>query len=203
MIITISGIAGSGKSSVAKALAEALGYKHYSIGDLMRGLAEEKGVSLMELSKQAETDKAIDKALDDKQVALGKSEDNFVIDSRLGFHFIRHSIKIFLDVELPIAAKRIFTQQRSKESYKDVHDSLDTIKARIASEDARYKEYYGIDYHTISNYDFLVDSNDLSVKEIVALIVKVLKKYGKKEGESEKKEGESEDTEKKSGDQER
>ena len=56
MIITISGIAGSGKSTVAKLLAKKLNYNHYSIGEFMRDIAKEKNTSLLELSNLAETD---------------------------------------------------------------------------------------------------------------------------------------------------
>ncbi|MCH9028900.1 MAG: nucleoside monophosphate kinase, partial [Bacteroidetes bacterium] len=66
MIITISGKAGSGKSTVAKELARKLELKHYSIGDLMRQMAKEKNISLTELGKLAEKDDSIDKELDKK-----------------------------------------------------------------------------------------------------------------------------------------
>ena len=46
MIITISGIAGSGKSTVAKLLAKKLNCKHYSVGDFMRQIAKEKNIPL-------------------------------------------------------------------------------------------------------------------------------------------------------------
>ncbi len=74
MIITISGIAGSGKSTVAKLLAKRLGYRHYSIGDFMREMAKERKVSLLELSKEAEKGHSIDKELDEKQRELGKKK---------------------------------------------------------------------------------------------------------------------------------
>ena len=51
MRITISGKAGSGKSTVAKLLSEKLNLRHYSIGDLMRAIADEKGLNLLELNK--------------------------------------------------------------------------------------------------------------------------------------------------------
>ncbi len=130
MIITISGIAGSGKSTVAKLLAKKLNYKHYSIGDFMRELAKERGTTLLELSKEAEKDKSIDKELDKKQTELGKTKDNFVIDSRLGFHFIRNSKKIFLEVQLNEAAKRILKEKRQHEQYKDIQESIEKIKTR-------------------------------------------------------------------------
>ena len=87
MQITISGLPGSGKSTVAKKLVETIGYDYYSIGSLMREIAEEKGVSLHNLSLMAESDFSIDKELDEKQKKL-KNKDDFIVDSRLGFHFI-------------------------------------------------------------------------------------------------------------------
>src|SRR3989339_226507 len=153
MIITISGIAGSGKSTAAKLLAKKLNYKHYSVGDFMREIAKEKSITLLELSRQAEKDNSIDKELDKKQIELGKKEDNFVIDSRLGFHFIPKSKKIFLEVDLNEAAKRILKDKREHEQYKDIQESIEKIKTRIKSEDKRYREYYKVDYHDKDNYD--------------------------------------------------
>ena len=105
MIITISGKPGSGKSTIAKELAKKLKLKHFSIGDFMREMAKDKNISLLELSELSEEDKSIDKELDNKQIQLGKREDNFIIDSRLGFHFIPNSVKIFLEVEIKESAK--------------------------------------------------------------------------------------------------
>jgi len=174
MIITISGIAGSGKSTVAKLLAKELNYKHHSIGDFMREIAKKHNLTLLELSKQAETDKSIDEELDQKQTELAK-EDNFVIDSRLGFHFIKNSIKIFLEVNLNEAANRILKEKRQHEHYKDIQDSINKIKTRINSEDKRYKEYYNIDYHDKDNYDIIIDTTDIEPEEIVNRLIKIIK----------------------------
>ena len=103
MIITISGALGSGKSTVAKILVQKFNLKHYSTGDFMREIAVKRGITLLELSKLAETDKSIDEELDERQIKLGEEEDNFIIDARLGWHFIPNSIKIFLDVTLYVS----------------------------------------------------------------------------------------------------
>jgi len=174
MIITISGIAGSGKSTVAKLLAKKLNYKHYSVGDFMREIAKQRNLTLLELSKQAETDKSIDKELDEKQIELGKKEDNFVIDARLGFHFIKSSIKVFLEVDLNEAANRILKEKRQHEQYKDVIDSINKIKTRINSEDKRYRGYYNIDYHDKTNYDIVIDTTNIKPDEIVNKILKII-----------------------------
>ena len=51
MKITISGLPGSGTTTVAKLLAERLGYKLISAGDVFRKLAMERGMTLEEFSK--------------------------------------------------------------------------------------------------------------------------------------------------------
>ncbi len=174
MIITISGIAGSGKSTVAKLLAKKLNYRHYSIGDFMRELAKERGTTLLELSKQAEEDQSIDKELDKKQIELGKTKDNFVIDARLGFHFIPQSKKIFLEVNLNEAAKRILKEKRQHEQYKDIQESIEKIKTRINSEDKRYKGYYNLHYHNKDNYDIVIDTTNLTIKQVLNKILNFL-----------------------------
>ena len=68
--------------------------KHYSTGDFMRQIAKEKSLTLLQLSKKAESDKSIDIELDKRQKDLGKTQDNFIIDSRLGWHFIPKAKKI-------------------------------------------------------------------------------------------------------------
>jgi len=175
MIITISGIAGSGKSTIAKLLAKKLNYRHYSIGDFMREIAKERNLTLLEISKQAEKDKAIDKELDKKQIELGKTQDNFVIDSRLGFHFIKNSIKIFLEVNLNEAAKRIFKEKREHEQYSDIQESIEKIKTRIKSEDKRYRGYYNVDYQNKNNYGIIIDTTNIKPEEAVEKILKIIK----------------------------
>ena len=92
MIVTISGKAGSGKSTVAKLLSEKLKLRHYSIGDLMRAMASDKGIGLMELNKLAEKDNSIDLELDKMLKELGKTKDNFVVDGRLAAFFMKSGL---------------------------------------------------------------------------------------------------------------
>ncbi|MEM4246915.1 MAG: nucleoside monophosphate kinase, partial [Candidatus Woesearchaeota archaeon] len=115
MIITISGTPGSGKSTIAKMLAARLGYKHYSAGDFMRQMAVERGIALDELTRIALKDRSIDDEIDRRTVMLGKKEDNFVIDSRLGWKFIPNAVKILLTIRQEVAARRVFAQRRPDE----------------------------------------------------------------------------------------
>jgi len=167
MIVTISGKAGSGKSTVAKLLAKKLKLEHYSIGDFMREMAKQRKISLLELSKRAEKDKSIDKELDKRQIQLGK-RDNFVIDSRLAAFFIPQSdFKVFLDCNDKVRAERILKDEREIEKGKDAKGMINEIKRREESERKRYKEYYGVDCYDKELYDLVVDTSKLSVSEVV------------------------------------
>src|SRR3989344_5130923 len=115
MIITIAGDAGSGKSTVAELVARKLKFRHYSVGDFMRTIAKKRNSSLLQLSKMAETDETIDEELDCMQKELGRRERRFVLDSRLGWHFVPNSFKVFLKVDIKEGAKRIFNAGRKGE----------------------------------------------------------------------------------------
>ncbi len=69
----------------------------------------ERGISLMDISRDAERDGGvIDRILDERSQALGQTEDQFILDGRLAFHYVPHSFKIFLTVPPEEAAKRIY-----------------------------------------------------------------------------------------------
>lgn len=171
MIIAISGKAGSGKSTVAKLLASKLRLRHYSIGDLMREMAKEKGLSLVELNKKAETDSSIDDELDSRLKKLA-SKDNFVIDGRLTAFFIPNAnAKIFLDAEDEIRAKRIMQDKRLIERGEDLKETLVNIELRETSEKRRYKQYYGVNYHDKKLYDKVIDTTNKSAEEVVKEII--------------------------------
>ena len=176
MIITISGKAGSGKSTVCKELAKKLNLKHYSIGDLMRKIAKEKNISLIELSKLAEKDKSIDKELDKKQIEFRK-KDNFVIDGRLTAFFIPNAdLKIFLECDDKVRAKRILKDERKDEESKELNKIIEKIKERELSERKRYDQYYSVDYYDKKLYGLVINTTKLSVNEVVNKILKSINK---------------------------
>lgn len=176
MIITISGALGSGKSTVAKLVAQKLNLKHYSTGDFMREIAIKRGVTLLELSKLAEKDASVDKELDERQIRLGKEEEDFIIDARLGWHFIPNSIKVFLNVTDEEAARRVFAERRADEKYNiTLEATLKNIKRRKESEIKRYQQYYGMNYFELKNYDLIIDTTTLTAVQVAEKIVKVVK----------------------------
>ena len=172
MIITISGKAGSGKSTVAKLLSEKLKLKHYSIGDLMRAMASEKNISLLELNRQAEDDKSIDFELDRKLKELAKTKDNFVVDGRLTAYFIPQAdVRVFLETDDKVRAERILKDKREQEKSKNLNEMIGKIRNREDSEKKRYKKYYGVDYMDEKLYNFVIDTTKLNPNEVVGKII--------------------------------
>ena len=181
MIITISGKAGSGKSTIAKMLSKKLKLRHYSVGDVMRKMYYEKEITLLELNKLAEKDKAIDLELDSRLKKLGKTEDNFVIDGRLTAFFIPHAnARIFLDADDKVRAQRILKDKRHHEKSESLKEMLSSIETREKSEKKRYKKYYNVSYTDRKLYNCIIDTTKLSPNRVVERIIKFIRKKSQK-----------------------
>ncbi len=176
MIISISGASGSGKSTVAEKLAKKLKWPHYYIGQIRRELAKEHGMTLAEYNKFGESDPSTDVEVDEYQKKLGRKKDNFIIQGRTSWHFIPHSLKIYLDVDKKIAARRIFKELKGRHSrnedknLKTVADVLKSQQTRIRSDKKRYKKYYQIDVYNKKNYDFVLNTTSLNKRQVFAKI---------------------------------
>ncbi|MCU0660580.1 MAG: cytidylate kinase family protein [Candidatus Pacebacteria bacterium] len=181
-IISINGFPGSGKSSTANGVAKALDYKRFSSGDFMRNAAISKGVSLNAFSSMAEKDPSIDYMIDAEVKRAGTME-NLVIDSRLAFHWIPESFKVYLVLPSEIAKERVLNnlkenELRKRSEYAPTRDEVyQKITERLASEKKRYKELYNIDHTDKNNYDLVVDTNTNTLEEVIQLVVKEYKKW--------------------------
>ncbi len=171
MIITIAGDPGSGKSTVAKLVASRLRLKHVSVGDLLRELAGRRGVSILEISRMAEKDRSVDEYLDSRQRQLAK-EDSLVVDSRLGWHFIPRSFKVFLKVSPEEAGKRIFSARRKIERENTtLAATIENTKQRKQSELLRYWKYYNLNPFDMSHYDLVIDTTKMQPEEVAGKII--------------------------------
>lgn len=186
-IITIAGKLGSGKSSTAKRIAKMLNMQHFSSGDFLRSVAEERNMSIKELMLAAETDPQIDHDIDDllKSKASG---DNLIIDSRLAFHWIPNSFKVYLEIDPDVAAERMFfdletneSRQKSEHS-KSVAEMKKNMIDRHESDVRRYENLYGINHTRHENFDLVINTglpeNDLEtvVKKIICSYLEFCKK---------------------------
>jgi CMP/dCMP kinase len=179
--ITLAGMPGSGKSTLGKYLAEKMGLNRYSMGDLRRKMAADRGMTLAELNKLGEKEAWTDKDADDYQKNVLSREENFVIDGRLSWFFIPDSIKVFLDVDRKKGAERIFEEQRGEargeKKWKSVEEVEKFNEERQISDRKRYGQLYGIDPSNRENYDIVVDTSDMSIDQMSTTLLKVIKKY--------------------------
>ncbi len=174
MIISFSGAAGSGKSTIAEKLANDLDWPRYYIGGIRRMKAAERGLTLAEYNKLGEKDSSTDIEVDNYQKELGENEDNFIIEGRTSWYFIPHSLKIYLDVSSKEGARRVHLQlQKNKENNRNEDDNLDTfenvlnsMEKRKESDRERYKKYYNFDAYNLDHYDFVLDTTNLNEKEV-------------------------------------
>lgn len=172
MIITITGDLESGKSSIAKLLADKLNHDFLSTGALFREIAQSKGMDVNELTEAAKNDSSIDMHIDDLLIKFNK--DNYVIDSRMAWKFIDKSFKIFFTVNEIVAAKIIYTANRENEHYASLDETVKYISRRKCEEDRRYQNLYGVDVNDYLNYDLVIDTSSISVKETMDIILSKL-----------------------------
>lgn len=182
-IITITGDLGSGKSTTADFVAKELGYQRFSSGLLMRKMAEKQGLSIVELNSLAETDITIDQAIDSEIRRIGEGADKLVIDSRIAWHWIPESFKVYLTLDTNVAAQRVFNSlqkpgyRNRTEEATSVHDVQEKIRVRTASEQKRFMERYGIDLGDTSRFDLVLDTGTNSPKQIAADVIDNYKKW--------------------------
>lgn len=168
MIISIGGNQGSGKSTLAKKLSETLGWPRYYIGGIRREAAAKRGLTLAEYNKLGESDPSTDIEVDEYQKKLGETEDSFVIEGRTSWYFIPHSFKLYIDVSDEVGARRIFLDNREGEdkSMNTYEDVLASVKERKTSDRKRYLQFFGIDTYDLKNYDFVINTDNLTPEQV-------------------------------------
>ena len=164
MHVTLTGNLGSGKSTLSKILEAEYGYEIFSTGKVIRQIAEEQGVSVLEMNKLMEKDHKYDHMIDDTTARISREQKDkkILFDSRLAWNFVEESFKVFLSVSLPVAASRVLSDasRGQVESYASVEECMASLKDRAATEDRRYKDIYGIEYFNYANYNLVLDSSD-------------------------------------------
>lgn len=171
--ISITGDLGSGKSTVCKFIMEQYGFKIYSIGSIQRSLAQKYNMSILEFNKYMETHTEIDEEIDNELSKIGNRDENMILDSRMAWHFVPQSFKVYLAVDIAIAAKRIYAMDRGNvEAYSNIEDAKAKILQRKSSENFRYLNKYGVDCSLMDNYDLVIDTSYLSPQQITDIIMK-------------------------------
>lgn len=189
MHITLTGNLGSGKSTLSKLLETEYGYEVFSTGKVIRQIAEEHGVSVLEMNRLMEEDHQYDHMIDDTtaRIARENPEKNILFDSRLAWNFVESSFKVFLSVSLAVAAERVMGDNRGDvEVYASLEDAKTQLAERAATEDRRYRDIYGIEYFDYSNYNLILDSTDCPAELLAQILMEEAAAYEKavKEGKN-------------------
>lgn len=184
-IITIAGRPGSGKSTTAKAVATQLGFMHFSSGDLFRALSKEQGIDVLQANLAAEEEEEIpkiDHLVDEKLRQIGKTKDEMVIDSRMAWHWMPESFKVFLDLDLETAAERILntmTQERIEAEHipDEPVEYAKVLQKRLDSEARRYKKIYFANPYDTANYDLVINTATHNIEQVIGLIISDFKSF--------------------------
>ena len=182
MIITLTGKPCSGKSSVAQVLVEKYGFKVYSVGEIFKEEAHKHNMTTEEFNKFLMSNPEYDKCLDNRNMELGKlwASEKVIFDSRLAWHFIPHSFKVFLDLDEEEMAKRLATSDRTGlEKYSTIEEARKTLISRFNAENDRYKKFYGVDNTNLKNYDLVTTSKNRTPEDVAEEIIKGYLKHFK------------------------
>lgn len=169
--ISISGDLGSGKSAVSALLCERFHAEYYSTGRIQRDLANKLNVSTYELNTLMEQNPQYDNYIDDALKLLEHENKNFIIDSRMAWHFVPSAFSVYLSVALETSAERILNANRHEEQYADREEAMNKIILRRKSEKSRYMQLYGVDVTDLTNYDCVIDTTTLTIENAAEKII--------------------------------
>lgn len=172
-VITIGGLHGTGKSSVADIVAKRFGLKRVSAGVIFRKLAKKRGLTLEEFSIVAEDDESIDRELD----ALLKTtamKGNVLLDGQLAGWMAGDyaNFKILLTASVDARVKRI--AERDEVSFE--HARRETLN-REKSERERYLEFYGVDISDQSIYDLVLNTEKYDIQGVIKVLTTAIETF--------------------------
>ncbi len=168
MIITIGGSIGSGKTTLAREISKRFNLKYISAGRIMREMAREKRMSLLEFSEYAESHPEIDREIDQRQKNLAKG--NCIVDGRLSAYFLHAELKVWLDAPLKVRVERV--ARRDNVSKKEAREG---ILEREKSEKKRYREIYDIDLDDMKIYDLIINNEKFSIENTADIVSAAIK----------------------------
>ncbi|MDP2216931.1 MAG: AAA family ATPase [Methanolobus sp.] len=169
MLLTISGLPGSGTTTVSRILSQNHGLEMISAGEVFRSLAKEYGMTLAEFGELAESDDSIDLQIDERQKEMARTRDNIILEGRLAGHMATRALKVWIKAPVEVRVRRIVTRECGSFEQK-----LEETREREASESIRYKGIYSIDIGDLSVYDLVIDSmkwDQFQVADIISCAI--------------------------------
>ncbi|MHA1729053.1 MAG: (d)CMP kinase [Promethearchaeota archaeon] len=170
MNICISGLHGTGKSSVAKLIANKYKLKYYSTGFMFRELAKEKELTLEQMSKKAEEDRNIDFELDNKIKEYVK-KGNCIVDNQLSPYLLGNIVDLCVLLK---CTKDIRMKRMAERDDTDINRKIKETLFREESEHKRFIKYYNVDLLDgniiLRTFDLIIDTTKLDINGCFNLI---------------------------------
>ena len=174
LTITVSGLSGSGKTTVAKEIAEVFNLKLINAGDVFREHARRNKIPLDEMSESLSPE--IDYQIDKMMLGLAQ-KGGCVLVARLSAWVAGDwaDCKIFVQCNKTIRYKRVAKRE-----------ALSLSRAKIAVENRdnrdrqRYKRLYNVDTDDKTIYDLIINNNQISLEELKKQTIKRIKNFLRK-----------------------
>lgn len=178
-IISLSGELASGKGTVSKILMEKLNFGIYRNGDYFRKLAKDMGMDVTTFNEYVMNHVEIDKQIENSASEYAKTHDNFIIDARLGWYAVPESFKVYLKVDIDVAAQRAFFDELRKgtEKFATIEEQKADMQKRYRIENERYWNVYGVRKEDESNYDLILDTTNLAPEQVADKIKQEYEKW--------------------------
>ena len=179
LFITVSGPPGCGATALCTRLSEAMDCPYVSGGDIFRDLAEDRDMSLTQLTAKAQASDEIDRALDRRLLSIaekwGASNQAFILESRLAGWLAgnRADIRILLDAPEEVRKNRI----------SDREETTAEMSVREVNEAGRYQSYYDIDLDDRGFYDLQLNTARWSKEGVFELVRTAIELYDPTEDE--------------------
>ncbi len=180
MLISITGMLASGKSTVCSIISEKHNFERICTGVIMREVARDMGITVGKLNQLLMDDPSLDNKIDAMvtRMSIEKANEDIIFDSRMAWHFAKDTFKVFLTIDSHEAAERVMKNQRGvEERYENVQEAEEMLLQRSRDERQRFIAIYGQDYYDKNNYDFIVDTTHRTPEEVVSLIIENLHTY--------------------------
>jgi cytidylate kinase len=180
IVVCISGMAGTGKSTLAKKLANKYGLKYYSGGDALKALASEEGYDTssrgwwespegLRFLERREKDAQFDKAVDEKLLEYAKC-GNVLLDSWTMPWLIKSGFKIWLLASTEKRAARVAVRDRLP-----LKEAMKVLQEKEAKTKAIYKKLYGFTLdEDFKPFDLVLDTDNLNADEVFHVLCGVM-----------------------------
>src|SRR3989344_4118836 len=144
-VIRVSGHQGSGKTTVCKRLAEALGYNYIYVGGIFRKKAEAEGKEIEQYYDELGGNPELEKKVDSEIAALLNENDCQIVEGRMAPFWPTpfEKVNVLFTIDPVEGAKR--QQKRSENAHLQLSDMMQLSAERLANERSRYKKLYHID----------------------------------------------------------